>query len=106
MAKYLIKATYTQEGAQGLTKEGGSGRRNAIEKLASGMGGKMESFYFGFGEVDAYVIVDMPDNATAAAVALQVNSAGGAKVETVSLLTPEEIDQATQKDVPYRAPGA
>ncbi|HYY45396.1 MAG TPA: GYD domain-containing protein [Actinomycetota bacterium] len=106
MAKYLIKGTYTQRGVQGLSKEGGSGRRDAVEKLISGVGGKVEALYFAFGGTDIYVTVDLPDNATAAAIALRVNSAGAIQVETVPLLTPEEVDQATQKDVDYRPPGA
>ena len=61
MPKMLIKASYTAEGARGLIKEGGSGRRATVQKLIEGMGGKMEAFYFAYGEADAYLIVDMPD---------------------------------------------
>jgi uncharacterized protein with GYD domain len=52
------------------------------------------------------VIVDLPDNESAAAVALTVNSAGGAAVRTVVLLTPEEVDAAAKRSVDYRPPGA
>ncbi|MCA1708546.1 MAG: GYD domain-containing protein [Actinobacteria bacterium] len=60
MPKYLIKATYTSEGAKGVAKEGGTSRRDTIAKLAENSGGKLESFYFAFGETDAYraVILD------------------------------------------------
>jgi uncharacterized protein with GYD domain len=105
MPKYLLKASYTPEGARGLTKEGGTSRRDTIAKLAGDAGGKLESFYFAFGETDAYVICDIPDNATAAGVALAVNSSGAVNVTTVALITPEEIDQATRTDVSYRPPG-
>jgi uncharacterized protein with GYD domain len=105
MGKYLIKATYAPQGAKGLMKEGGSGRRDAIEKLAREAGGTMESFYFGFGDVDAYVTVDLPGNAAAAGVALAVNSSGAAHTETVVLLTPEEVDEAAKGGVDYRPPG-
>ncbi len=105
MPKYLIKASYTPEGARGLAKEGGSGRREAIAKLAEDSGGSLESLYFAFGQTDAYVVCDMPDNATAAAVALAVNSSGAATAETVVLMTPEEVDQAVTKSVDYRPPG-
>jgi uncharacterized protein with GYD domain len=103
--KYLIKASYTSEGARGVAKEGGSSRRDTIAKLAEGSGGTMESFYFAFGHTDAYVVCDLPDNATAAAVALAVNSSGAATAETVVLMSPEEVDQATTKSVDYRPPG-
>ena len=106
MAKYLFKASYTREGIQGVLKEGGTGRRDAVEKLTKGMGGSLESFYFAFGGTDAYVVTDLPDNASAAAVALAVNAAGGAGATTVVLLTPEEVDEASKKTVDYRPPGA
>jgi uncharacterized protein with GYD domain len=105
MARYLLKASYTQEGAKGVMKEGGSGRRESVAKMTEALGGKLESFYFAFGDADAYVIVELPDNNAAAAVAIAVNSAGGAQVKTVVLLTPEEVDEAAKTAVDYRPPG-
>ena len=105
MPKYMFKASYTAEGARGVAKEGGTSRRDTIANLAQNSGGTMESFYFAFGEDDAYVVVDLPDNATAAAVALAVNSSGAAHVQTVVLMTPEEVDEATRTTVDYRPPG-
>ena len=106
MAKYLIKASYTVEGTKGLLKEGGSGRRAAVAQMAQGMGGKLEAFYFAFGEPDVFAIVDLPDAIAAAATSLVINSKGGAQVSTTPLITPEEIDAACKKSVAYRAPGA
>jgi uncharacterized protein with GYD domain len=105
MAKYLFEARYTIEGAKGLAREGGSGRRAALAKMAEGLGGKLEAFYFAFGEIDAYVIVDVPDSVTAAAVALAVNQTGAAGVRTVVLISPEDMDKAAKKSVEYRPPG-
>jgi uncharacterized protein with GYD domain len=105
MAKYLYMASYTAEGAKGVLKEGGTKRRQAIEELARSMGGKLEAFYFGFGETDAYVIVDLPDHASSAAASLAVAASGAGRVKTVVLMTPEEMDQAAKKPVPYRPPG-
>jgi uncharacterized protein with GYD domain len=105
MPKYLIAASYASEGAQGVLKEGGSSRRDTIDKLVQGLGGTMESFYFAFGEADVYVTVDLPDNSSAAAVALAVNSTPATHTKTIVLLTPEEVDQATKKTVSYRPPG-
>ena len=62
MAKFLVKASYTAEGARGLIKEGGTGRRNAVQKLVEGLGGKVEAFYYAYGEDDVYVITDLPDS--------------------------------------------
>src|SRR5438093_9697277 len=97
MAKYLLKASYTTDGVKGVLKDGGSGRRAAVEQTVRGLGGSLESFYFAFGDTDAYVVVDLPDNATATAISLVVNAAGGAQVTTVPLITPEEADEATKK---------
>jgi uncharacterized protein with GYD domain len=105
MPKYMIQASYAAEGAKGILKEGGSSRRDTIGKLVEGLGGTMESFYFAFGEADVYVIVDLPDNSSAAAVALAVNSSAATSLKTVVLLTPDEVDEATKKNVGYRPPG-
>lgn len=105
MPKFLFQANYTSEGAKGIVKEGGSARRAAIEKATAALGGRLEAFYFAFGAVDAYVIVDLPDNVTAAAMALAVGQSGLASTKTVVLLTPEETDAATKKSVNYRGPG-
>ena len=105
MPKYLIEATYTLEGVKGVQSAGGTARRDAVAEVAKSVGGSLESFYFGFGKADAYVTVDLPDNESAAAVALAVNAAGGATTRTVVLLSPEEIDAAAKHSVTYRAPG-
>jgi uncharacterized protein with GYD domain len=105
MPKYLFEAHYTPEGAKGVAKEGGSGRRDAVAKAAESVGGKLESIFFAFGGVDAYVTVDLPDNVAAAAMALAVNQGNTATAKTVVLMTPEEMDKAAKKTVKYRAPG-
>ncbi len=106
MSKYLISASYTAEGAKGLIKGGGgTARRAAIQQTLESVEGKLESMYYAFGEDDAYVIVDAPDNISAAAVALAVNASGAATTKTTVLLTPEELDKAARKTVTYRAPG-
>ena len=105
MAKYLLEASYTLDGVKGVQAGGGTSRRDAVEQVAQSVGGQLEHFYFAFGDRDAYVIVDLPDNESAAAVALTVNASGGATVKTVVLLTPEEVDAAGKRSVDYRPPG-
>ncbi len=105
MAKYLIKASYTQDGTRGLLSEGGSKRRAAVEKMVNGLGGKLESFYYAFGEPDVYSVVEVPDATTIAALSLVVNAAGAVRLSITALLTPEEIDAACKKSVDYRPPG-
>jgi uncharacterized protein with GYD domain len=106
MAKLLIKASYTAEGAKGLLKEGGTGRRAAVQKLIEGVGGKMEAFYFAYGDADAYLIIDAPDATDAIALSLAVNASGVVNLSTTPLITAEEMDAACKKNVNYRAPGA
>jgi len=106
MPKYLWKGQYRPEGVKGLLKEGGTAREKAVAQLLQSAGGKLEAYYYAFGEYDAYVIVDLPDNATATAVSLAIAAAGVTHVETIPLLTGEEVDQAVKKPVRYRPPGA
>jgi uncharacterized protein with GYD domain len=103
--KYLWKASYTPAGVRGVAEEGGSSRVDAVKKATESVGGTLEAFYFAFGGADAYVIADLPDNETAAAVALTVNQSDRASVETVVLVTPEEMDAAAKKDVDFRPAG-
>ena len=105
MPKYLLHAKYSAEGARGLMKDGGTKRKNAAEELVKSVGGKLDAFYFAFGDEDAYVIVDAPDNASVAAASLAVSSSGLVSTRTTVLLTPEEMDQAMKKNTKYTPPG-
>lgn len=102
MAKYLFEGKYTAEGIKAVMRDGGTGRRAAVDKALKSIGGRLEAFYFGFGGTDAYVLADLPDNVTAAAMAFAVAQSGVASTKTVVLLTPEEADAATKKTVAYR----
>jgi uncharacterized protein with GYD domain len=106
MKKYLIKGTYNAEGTKALIKEGGSQRKLAIDRMLKGLGGKVEAFYYAFGDNDVFLIIELPDAITAAAVGLRVNGAGLVRVSMTALLSPEDIDLACKKSVAYRAPGA
>jgi uncharacterized protein with GYD domain len=105
LAKYLLRGNYTVEGIKGVRKEGGARRVEAVEAAARSVGGSLESFYFGFGGDDFYVIVDLPDIVRAAAISTAVAATGAARVETVVLLTAQDVDAAAQINVEYRAPG-
>lgn len=106
MARYMIKVSYSKEGMQGVMKEGAANRRDFISKMVAEIGGSIETFDFAFGDTDVYVIAELADNITAAAVATAVGASGAGSAETVVLLSPDEIDAAIAKHVPYRAPGA
>ena len=106
MPKYLIQAVYTPEGVEGVRSKGGVSRREAVADAVRSLGGQLESFHFGFGDHDAYVIVDLPDNEAAAAIVLTVNAGGGVRAKTTVLLTPEQVDDAARRSVEYRPPGS
>ena len=72
MPKYLLSASYSAEGLRGLQKDKASGRRQAVTAAVEGLGGKVECFYNALGADDVYVIVDLPDNSTAAAIGVTV----------------------------------
>ena len=106
MAKYLLQGAYSVEGHKGLLKSGGSQRREAVSKVLQSLGGRLETFYWTFGSDDYILIVDVPDNVTASALALTVAASGGVHgLRTTVLLTAEEVDRATKVSVPYCPPG-
>jgi len=105
MAKYMITGSYTVDGIKGVLKEGGTGRRKAVETAIKAMGGHLEAFYYTFGTHDVFGIAEIPDNVTAVALAMGIASTGTINVSTTVLLTPEEIDQAAKKVVAFRGAG-
>ena len=74
--------------------------------MFEGLGGSLEAFYYGFGADDLYIIVDLPDDVTAAAASMSIAAAGAISSRVTVLLTPETMDQAKGKTVNYRPPGA
>jgi uncharacterized protein with GYD domain len=105
MPKYLLECSYSLEGIKGVVAKGGSARKAAVQAAAKSVGGKLESFYFAFGGTDVYLVVDVPDNEAAAALALTAAAGGAGSIRTVVLLSPQEIDAATKRDVKYTPPG-
>lgn len=105
MAKFLIQFSYTQEGLEGLLREGGSKREEATEQLVKSLGGKLLAYYFAFGDYDGFAIVDGLDNVEVAAAALTATASGAVKTKTTVLLTPSEVDKAVKKTPSYRPPG-
>ncbi len=105
MAKYLIRAKYTQAGVTGLLKEGGTKRQAALRTTVEGVGGTLNDLFYAFGDWDLYLIAELPDDAAAAAVSMHISAAGALGVSVTVIMTPETIDEAIQRAVPYRAPG-
>lgn len=106
MPYYLVRASYTQQGIQGLIKEGAAGRVTAVAELVASVGGRVDSAYWAFGDDDFLTIVELPDNAAAMAIAATVGASGSVSVKTTVLLTAAEVDEALARRTAYRAPGA
>ncbi|MDQ5841835.1 MAG: GYD domain-containing protein [Chloroflexota bacterium] len=105
MPRYLWQVSYTTTGVEGLLSEGGTSRRDAITSMVESVGGHVEACYFAFGTTDLYVIGEVPDEVAAASLSLRTAVTGAARSQTVVLLTPEQLDEATRRDVAYRPPG-
>jgi uncharacterized protein with GYD domain len=108
MPKYLYKFNYSPEAIRGIAEKGATQRVEVVNDLAAGLGGTIEGFYYAWGEADGYVIADFPDEASAAALSLVVNSSGRVQLSTTRLITPEEMDKAAQKSgtINYKPPGS
>jgi uncharacterized protein with GYD domain len=105
MPRYLIAANYTAQGEQGVLSKGGSARRESVTASVEKLGGKVKTFDFAFGEDDVFTVIELPDNVTAAALALAIGASGLTTVRTTVLLTPEDIDAAAQIHAEYHGPG-
>jgi uncharacterized protein with GYD domain len=104
MAKFLFEASYGPEGVRGLVREGAAQRHATLQETVTKLSGQVEALYFAFGDVDAYIIVDLPDNVTANALSLAVNQSGAVRIKTTVLLSAKEVDAAIAHEVLYRAP--
>lgn len=103
--KYLVTGSYTTDGVKGLLSKGGSSREANVRQMVEKLGGKLEAFYYAYGDTDVIAIVDVPDAVTGMAVSLVVNASGAVELSTTPLITPGEIDQACQKTIDYVPPG-
>jgi len=105
MPKFLFQASLNAEGVAGVLAEGGTARREVVKGALESVGGTLEAFYFAFGADDVFVIVDVPDQETAAGLAMQFSSSGRMAVRTTVLVTPEQIDRARERQSNWRPPG-
>ncbi len=106
MALYMFEAAFTSDAWATLAKNP-QDRTEAVRTLLQGIGGKLISYYFAFGDYDAVVVAELPDNGAAAATSIAV-AAGGAirAVKTTPLLSVQEGVEAMRKagQANYRPP--
>ena len=87
MPKYLIAASYSGEGLQGLRRDKATARRQAITTAIESLGGRLECEYFALGEHDVYLIADLPDNVSATALGIATSSTGPVSYTHLTLPT-------------------
>jgi len=97
MAKFLVRVSLTTDGVQLLRKQKASGRRAAVEKVVKENGGRIEAFYYAFGQDDVITIMEFPDNTAAAAMSLVTNASAFARTAATPLISIEEMDRAVEK---------
>ncbi len=110
MAKYAIFFSYSAESWAQMIKNPGD-RPAAVRKLIENQGGKLESFYFMFGERDGFAVFDMPDAKAAAALSIAVASTGALdSMETHELIAPQDmpgiLQQSSSALGSYAVPGS
>jgi uncharacterized protein with GYD domain len=107
MALYLSRVSYTAEAWRALINKP-EDRKKAVNAMIADTGASLKELWYAFGDYDAYALIEAPDNATAASVALAVASSGAfSRFETTPLLSMEETIEALKKAkaVAYRPPG-
>lgn len=103
MARYLVQVAYTPE-AWAAQLKNPRNRMEAIRPLFDRIGGRIECFYYAFGEHDVVLVYDAPDNVSAAAISLAVTASGAIKaIQTTPLMTVEEGMEAMRKAAELQA---
>jgi uncharacterized protein with GYD domain len=106
MPKYLVQVSINKDGIRDvLSKARGTGLRAAVAKFAESAGGRLDAYYFAFGQHDVVAIMDLPDNISAAALSVAASGTGAVHVQMTTLVTPEEMDQAVEMSATLAVPG-
>ena len=97
MAHYLLQVVYTSEAWANMLKNP-QDRIEVVSKAVQKLGGSVVGGWLSFGEYDTVAILQMPDDATAAAFSMAVAAGGACKsVRTTPLLSVEEGMAAEKK---------
>ena len=106
MPIYMVQASYAAQATASMVKTP-QDRAAAIKPMIERMGGKLQDLWFCFGEYDIVAIAEMPDNVSAAAMAMAIGSSGAMSAyRTTPLMTSADAKEAMKKagGVGYTAP--
>jgi uncharacterized protein with GYD domain len=107
MPLYLVRFSYTAEAWKKLVQNP-EDRSGPVGDLIESLGGKLQGLWYAFGDHDGYLLVEAPDNVSAAAVSIAASAgAGVSSLETTVLMTVEELLEALKKaaGATYKPPG-
>ena len=97
MAKYAVLGGYTAEAWEKMIENPGD-RTAAVRKVVEAVGGRLEQFYWSFGEDDYLVIIEAPDDVAAGAFSVAVGSSGSLRnLRTIKLITADEGRKLLEK---------
>jgi uncharacterized protein with GYD domain len=97
MPYFCHQVSYTKE-AWAKLMQNPQDRLEAVRAPIEKLGGKIHTSFFAFGPFDVIAITDMPDNISAAAIAIAF-AAGGAvsNIQTTPLMTAAQTIEALRK---------
>ncbi len=106
MPLYMYQVSYTPEAVAALVREP-QDRAEAVRPAIEALGGKLVAAGYPFGEYDAIVLYEVPDDTSAAAFALAITARGAARsAKTTRLLSGQEWIESLRKvqGSPYQPP--
>ena len=106
MPHFLTQVAYNEQAWQTLVSNP-QNRLDAIRPVIEKLGGRVVNAYFAFGDYDFVLITELPDNVSAAALAIAASAGGACKsVKTTPLMENAEGLEALRKAASsgYRAP--
>jgi uncharacterized protein with GYD domain len=99
MAYYLVQVVFSSEAWGAMLKKPHM-QLEELRPLLERLGGKLESCWLAFGEYDALLICQLPDQTSAAALSMAVSAGGMLRtIKTTPLMTVEESLDALKKAV-------
>ena len=106
MGKYLFEIRITKFDRERFkTKRFGSEWKTSLEDAVKHVEGTVESLYFALGDVDAFLVAEVPKEASVAELALKILEGGDATLRTVVLVDTNALNNGFLHEWKWRPPG-